>query len=67
MMYLIDLSWTNLSPKMMAQITDALVINPNKIRTLNMSYNSLNFKEEEEHSIQFVENIVEIMSESKSI
>jgi hypothetical protein len=42
----LDLSWCHIGPKMMAKIAKSLRSQPDVLRNLNISYNSLNFNDE---------------------
>ena len=44
-MYHLDISWCSLNSKNLAKIAKALRKTPNNIRDLNISYNSLNFRD----------------------
>jgi hypothetical protein len=50
----------------MSKILDALTYNPNQIRNLNFSYNSLKYESEieEQKSIEFVDKLLILIEES---
>ena len=39
----LDFSWSKLQPKHMKMLSESLNANPNKVRNLNFSYNTLKF------------------------
>lgn len=53
----LDLSWTKLSPKHMQTIVETLIQHPNKLKSLNLSYNSIALdsqNDEYQDSVDFI-------------
>ena len=48
---ILDISWCSISSKSLAKIAKALRKNPNQLRELNVSYNSLNFNDNKIHVV----------------